>query len=414
MALSVCLNHDYVGRLWLDEQRCFVFQYAESWLSSSIAIPLSLSLPLIDEPYIADTARPFFTNLLPETELRYAIARKLGVSYKNDYALLEAIGGECAGAVSLLPEGQKPDKEGYYQPLSKRGLHELIEQLPRRPMLAGESDMRLSLAGVQNKLPVYFDGEQVSLPHGGLPSSHILKPVIREYQNSTINEAYCMKLAQAVGLSVPDVTLLRTQKQWLYLIRRYDRELDGHKITRLHQEDFCQALSILPEVKYEKEGGIGFAGCFKLIREQSIQPVIDLQQLLNWAVFNYLIGNADAHGKNVSLLLTAQGPKLAPFYDLMSTAIYPDLTNKPAMKIGGEDRYQWIIARSWQKFAEETGVSFKLVKQALEKMSENLAQKAPKLAQQFEQDFGNVGVVRKIQSIIEQRSKKAMMSFDVV
>ncbi len=142
--------------------------------------------------------------------------------------------------------------------------------------------------------------------------------------------------------------------------------------------------------------------------------MIDLNQLLNWAVFNYLIGNADAHGKNVSLLLTPQGPKLAPFYDLMSTAIYPDLTDKPAIKIGGEDQYQWIIARSWQKFSEEVGVSFKWVRQVLEKMSVNLAQQAPKLAGQFEQDFGEVGVTREIQSVIEQRSKKAVMSFDAV
>jgi len=224
-----------------------------------------------------------------------------------------------------------------------------------------------------------------------------------------------MRLAQAVSLSVPEVTLHRTQQQWLYLIRRYDREL-GHdqKIKRLHQEDFCQALSILPEIKYEKEGGVSFSDCFKLIREQSIQPVIDLNQLLSWAVFNYLIGNADAHGKNVSLLLTPQGPKLAPFYDLMSTAIYPDLTDKPAIKIGGEDQYQWIIARSWQKFSEEVGVSFKWVRQVLEKMSVNLAQQAPKLAGQFEEDFGEVGVTREIQSVIEQRSKKAVMSFDAV
>lgn len=413
MTLTVYLNNEKLGSLQLDARRRFIFQYDAAWLARPDAVPLSLALPLRAEPYTDDSGRPFFSNLLPEAQLREAIARKLGISETNDYGLLEAIGGECAGAVSLYPEEAEPVTDGEYQALDEQALHDLIEQLPRRPMLAGEGEMRLSLAGVQNKLPVYFDGQGISLPRGASPSSHILKPAIREYPNSIFNEAYCMRLAQAVGLNVPAVTLIENQGDWLYLVGRYDREKDSHgSLQRLHQEDFCQALGVLPETKYEKEGGPSLADCFSLIKAQSIQPAADQLQLLNWAVFNYLIGNADAHGKNVSLLLTQQGPRLAPFYDLMSTAIYPGLSERPAMKIGGEDRPQWIIARSWEKLSTDCGIGFKLVKQTLEKMSRTLLEQAPEVARYFEQTQQAREVIAAIEQVIAQRINKIESGFN--
>lgn len=413
MALSVYLNAALVGRLQLDTRRRFVFQYDLAWLTDPAAIPLSLSLPLRKAPYDDDGARPFFANLLPEARLREAIARKLGISDNNDYALLEAIGGECAGAVSLYPEDAGPVVEGEYRPLDEAALRTLIEQMPKRPMLAGEGEIRLSLAGVQNKLPVHFDGSTVSLPGGGKPSSHILKPTIREYQDSVFNEAYCMRLAKAVGLAVPEVTLFDNRGQQLYLVSRYDRESNPEgDLMRLHQEDFCQALGYLPETKYEKEGGPGLAACFNLIRERSIQPVIDLRQLLDWVVFNYLVGNADAHAKNISLLLTQQGPRLAPFYDLMSTAVYPELSDKLAMKIGGEDRPKWVIARSWEGMAKDCGIGFKLVRQTLERLSRALNEQAPLVAGQFPQT-GAIDVTAAIRQIIAQRIRKVESAFSV-
>lgn len=414
MALQVYLNEAKVGALRLDDQRRFVFQYDQAWIDDPQAVPLSLSLPKRVAAYEADSARPFFSNLLPEAQLRDVITRKLGLSQGNDYGLLEAIGGECAGAVSLYPDNEMPNTQGGYKSLDQTALDRLIEQLPRSPMLAGEEGMRLSLAGVQNKLPVYFDGERIGLPQGASPSTHILKPAIREYQTSVFNEAYCMRLAQAVGLTVPEVTLLNHKAEWLYLVSRYDREQNQQGAwQRLHQEDFCQALGILPETKYEKEGGPSLAACFQLIKQHSIQPVADQLQLLNWVVFNYLIGNADAHGKNVSLLLTQQGPRLAPFYDLMSTAIYPELTDRPAMKIGGEDRPNWIITRSWQRFAEQSGIGFKLVKQSIERIKTELQEKAQDVSQDFQQKEA-LAVYEAIQQVILKRGKKIDMSFSAV
>lgn len=404
--LNVYLRTNKVGRLWLDAGRHFIFQYDENWLADTKAVPLSLGLPLQSAPFEDDQARPFFANLLPESDLRRMIARKLGLSEQNDFALLEAVGGECAGAVSLLPDDTPLVGEGSYRVLNDGELNTLIAELPKRPMLAGEQGIRLSLAGAQNKLPVFYDGEHVNLPMGTAPSSHILKPPIAQYQHTVQNEAYCMQLAARAGLPVPAVTILHKAEP-LYLITRYDREHDAQgNIVRLHQEDFCQALGIAPDMKYEKEGGPSLKDCFDLLRAQSIQPVADLRVLLDWVIFNYLIGNADAHAKNISLMLTDQGPRLAPFYDLMCTAVYPDLTDRLAMKIGGEDRPDWVIERRWQSFAEEIGIGYKLVCQRLIYMKEAVLEMATQLIQDANLKQNQCKIYDEILAVIQQRRKK--------
>ena len=405
-ALNVYLRTNLVGRLWLDNGRRFAFRYDPAWLDREDAVPLSLKLPLQSAPFEDDLARPFFANLLPESELRRAIARRLGLSEQNDFALLEAVGGECAGAVSLLPADTPVSGEGSYRALNDDALNALVADLPKRPMLAGEQDIRLSLAGAQNKLPVHFDGHTISLPMGAAPSSHILKPPIPRYPDSVYNEAFCMELAERVGLSVPTVTLLQKQ-QPLYLIERYDRRRspDG-RLERVHQEDFCQALGIPPDQKYEKEGGPGLEPCFDLLRAESVVPVADVRALLHWVIFNYLIGNADAHGKNIALLLADGGPHLAPFYDLMSTAVYPDLADRLAMGIGGEDRPDWVIARRWEQFADDVGIQFKLVRQTLVHMKELVSDAAGELAREFQARHGPCDVVDRILGVIEARRNK--------
>jgi len=412
--LDVYLHRQKVGQLRLQASRRFEFQYAPAWCDNPHAVPLSLSLAVRAEPYGDELARPFFANLLPEAELRRAIARRLGLSEQNDFALLEAIGGECAGAVSVIPQGSELPGQRGYRTLDKAGLEALVADLPKHPMLAGEEGVRLSLAGVQDKIPVYYDGKQVSIGLGDSPSSHILKPPIARIPHTVENEAFCMQLAARMGLPVPEVTLLEAGQR-LYLVQRYDRVADSEgNIQRLHQEDFCQALSVPPDAKYEKEGGPGLQQCFDLVREHSIQPVVDLKHLLNWVVFNYLIGNADSHGKNLSLLLTDQGPRLAPFYDLLCTAVYDELTDRLAMRIGGEDRPDWIIARSWQQFAQEVGMGFKLVEQTLTKMSAGILEEARDLANDLARNAEESNFYAGIMEVIEQRVKKINRAFAVV
>ena len=361
--LLVRIDEDVVGRLWLDEKKHFSFQYTRDWLERS-RIPLSLSLPLRPEPYMDDESHPFFANLLPEEKIRAVIARNLGVSLNNDYGLLERIGGDCAGAVSLHPAtGEIKREPGAYRQLSLNELNTIISELPQRPLLAGEKGIRLSLAGAQKKLPIFYDEENFHLGYGSAPSNYIIKPAIENLDATVENEAFCMTLAHEIGLDVPRSFIHHHEETMVFVIKRYDRATTTDGTKRLHQEDFCQALHIPPEYKYEVEGGPSLAACFDLVRNVSIRSGKDVLSLLNWVIFNYLTGNSDAHGKNISMLLLPEGPMLAPFYDMLSTRIYSHygLAEGLAMKIGGENDPGAIQKKHWERFAEEVGIKPRLV-----------------------------------------------------
>jgi serine/threonine-protein kinase HipA len=402
--LDVYLGNHLAGRLWLDARRRFVFRYEGKWVMDPNATPLSLSLPLKTEPYTDDSARPFFANLLPEGEIRRLIAQRFGLSEKNDFALLEQIGGECAGAVSLLLPGAFPDESRSYEELSEEEFHRIITELPRRPLLAGEKGIRLSLAGAQNKLPVFMEGDKVFIAGGNSPSTHILKPPIPGLDGTVENEAFCMTLAGRVGLPVPAV-FIRKQLDTLLVVERYDRKKDpGGGILRLHQEDFCQALGILPDQKYESEGGPKLSQCFLLLRDNSTRPAADQRSLLSWVIFNALIGNADAHAKNLAILYAERGPRLAPFYDLLCTQIYPDLAEKYAMKIGGENRPDWLQLRHWERLADELSLKKRFVLDMIQRMTGMIVIEAEKLAEDFQREQGAKAIIEEILALIRKRA----------
>ena len=198
--LDVWLFAGHAGTLALVEGR-LNFWYDPGWLKQANAVALSCSLPLQTDPFDDHQARPFFAGLLPEGQMRRLIAQQLQVSGQNDFALLDRIGGECAGAVTFLESGQalpKPAKNGDVQWLSDDEVIAILDELPRHPMLAGKEGLRLSLAGAQDKLPVVFDGDRIGLPRNGAPSSHILKPAIHAVEDSVANEGFCMALAEAM------------------------------------------------------------------------------------------------------------------------------------------------------------------------------------------------------------------------
>jgi serine/threonine-protein kinase HipA len=403
--LDVYLLEQKVGRLWLDKKRRFVFQYDGVWIRQQGAVPLSVRLPLQAEPYPDDSARPFFSNLLPEADIKRIISERLRISTSNDFAMLNHIGGECAGAVSMLPSGETPTAKPGYRELNEEELHKVIADLFRRPLMAGVEGVRLSLAGAQNKLPVYMEGNRIFIASGNAPSSHILKPPIKDLEDTASNEAFCMTLAQKMGLPVPTAEI-RQGLDRLFVISRYDRirEKDS-RLVRLHQEDFCQALGFLPEQKYESEGGPALPKCFNLLQEVSIRPAADRLALLHWVIFNFLIGNADAHAKNFALLFTQKGPCLAPFYDLICTRVYPDLTEKHAMKIGGENRPSWIHQRHWERFADAVAIKPNLVLKTLQVMAASVMPQAQQLAEAFQKTYGALPIIQKILAVIEKRAK---------
>jgi len=389
--LDVYLHRELVGHLIQNDGGQMVFDYAESWLQKPDATPLSHSLPLREKRFTRKECRGYFAGVLPEESSRTIIARNLGISERNDYAMLERIGGECAGAVTFLPAGEPlPDRDDQYRALSLPELAGILRELPRRPLLAGETGMRLSLAGAQNKIAVRVEGDAVSLPLGGAPSTHILKPAVERFAGIVFNEACCMRLAAAVGLPVAKTEIRRVEDVDYLLIERYDRRHRQNPegapmLERLHQEDFCQALGIVSENKYQKEGGPSLKQCFALLREVSSAPVLDLARLLDAVIFNYLVGNNDAHGKNFSLLYRDAGTanietRLAPLYDVVSTRYYPELTRELAMKIGGEYSSDKVSKANFEQLAEDARLAKPLVRRRVPELAETVLSNLDKTA----------------------------------
>jgi serine/threonine-protein kinase HipA len=412
--LDVYLHRHFCGHLLQDDDGRLGFTYAESWLNDLTALALSHSLPLRKEPFTSRECQGFFGGILPEAGKREIIARNLGISPRNDFALLEQIGGECAGAVTFLPAGTAlPEREDNYRAVTEKELADILEKLPRRPLMAGEDGVRLSLAGAQDKIAVHVAGNAISIPLGGAPSTHILKPAIANLTGTVFNEALCMRLAQAIGLPAAPVEIRNAEGIDYLLVERYDRRTvqafpGGPQMTeRLHQEDFCQALGIISEHKYQNEGGPSLKQCFDLVREVSSAPVLDLQNLLDAAIFNFLIGNHDAHGKNFSLtyhagtILTGQEKRLAPVYDILCTVYYPELSSKMAMKIGGEYDSRKVRVRHFEKLAEETGLAKPMVVRRIAEVGESVLAKIPTVTTEH-------SVTPAIASFIQSQCERAL------
>jgi serine/threonine-protein kinase HipA len=370
--LDVYLHDDLTGQLIQDDGGQMVFKYLEGWLNRPGAIPLSQSLPLRKDRFRSKECRGFFAGILPEQSKREIIAANLGISARNDHAMLAQIGGECAGAVTFILAGQPlPERNYGYRKLSSHELATILKELPRRPLLAGEEGIRLSLAGAQDKVTVRIEHDEISLPLGGAPSTHILKPAVERFEGVVFNEALCMNLAAAAGLPAARVETRTIEGTDHLMVERYDRThrpVPGGEpiLERLHQEDFCQARGIVSETKYQKEGGPSLKQCFDLLREVSTAPVIDLAHLLDAVIYNYLIGNNDAHGKNFSLLyrgadLEHREIRLAPLYDLVSTVHYPELSLEMAMKIGSEYSSEKVTSKDFEKLAEDARLAKPLV-----------------------------------------------------
>jgi serine/threonine-protein kinase HipA len=413
--LDVYLHKDFVGHLIQNEGGQMVFDYAESWLEKPGACPLSQSLPLRKERFTRKECRGFFAGVLPEESKRDIIARNLGISARNDYAMLERIGGECAGAVTFVPSGDPLPESNYsYRRLSTAELIAILKELPRRPLLAGERGVRLSLAGAQDKVAVRIEEDGVSLPLGGAPSTHILKPAIDRFEGVVFNEALSMELAAAIGLPAAPVETRTAEDVTFLLVERYDRvhrQAPGEEpvVERVHQEDFCQAQGIVPETKYQKEGGPSLKDCFNLLRAVSSAPVIDLARLLDGVIFNYLIGNNDAHGKNFSLVYPGAGTgdlhvRLAPLYDVVSTIYYPELSPEMAMKIGGEYSSERVTPRDFEKLAEEAALAKPLVRRRVVELADAILTTLPKLEVRSP-------VAEGVVALIQKRSENARTSF---
>lgn len=328
-----------VGHLY-DDNGVWSFRYADDWA----AFDLCPSLPRAQGSIVDNSSqRPvqwYFDNLLPEEGQRQLLAADARLDASDAFTLLAYYGAESAGSLTLLPPGEALPR-GELRALTDEALARRIAAMPRLP-LTHEAHKRMSLAGAQHKLAVVLKDGELYEPVGAAPSTHILKPdhPERAFAHSVINEWFCMRLAARVGLTVPNVSR-HYVPQPIYLIERFDRQVQGDTWQRLHSIDACQMLGLDRHFKYQ-------AGSIERLVQLlglTTAPAVSRTRLFNWLLFNVLIGNTDAHLKNISFLVGSRGQQLSPFYDLLSTAVYET-------RVFDQDRWPHATTLAWPILGE--------------------------------------------------------------
>lgn len=334
----------------------FFFEYDPEWLAQPGAFVLAPQFALQPQRYTGVLVRHFFDNLLPEGEALEDIIAALQLRHASRFDVLGRLGQELPGILALLPEGAQPERRQQYRSLPHATLSERLASRQALPLLVSNTATTMSLAGAQDKIGLRLDEKALQLYDsvGPSPTTHILKPDTRQarYAPSAANEYACMQLAQALKLSVPPTWLLRVPEA-AYVVRRYDRAQVAGNIVALHQIDGCQLLGQGSGWKYERSGGlVSLALLVRALRGLRV-PGADMLQFQRWVMFNYLIGNADAHAKNVSVLIDEHGYRLAPFYDLLCVRAYGD--TGLALFIGDEDNFDAVGRHSWEAFCDDCG-----------------------------------------------------------
>lgn len=381
--LVVLLGGSEVGRVRRGLRDRLTFVYDEAWRNAPNAFPLSLSMPLTAKEHGPASIEAFLWGLLPDNELvLQRWARKFQVSARNVFALIGHVGEDCAGAVQVVPPERMESLHGNagdgIEWLDDDAVAERLRALRedhaawRLPRDTGQ----FSLAGAQPKTALLFENGKWGIPSGCIPTTHILKPPTGHFDGHAENEHICLALARAAGLPAASSRVMRFKNEIAIVVERYDRHRSGGRIIRVHQEDMCQALAVMPTRKYQNEGGPSVTDIAELIRTHSSEHRADLDTFVQAVGFNWLIAGTDAHAKNYSLLIGA-GPRirLAPLYDLASILPYDefDLRRvKLAMKIGGEYALDHISIRQWQKLARELRLDADAMIASLRVMAEEI------------------------------------------
>ncbi len=409
--LAVWFEDRRVGVLWRDRQDRMGFQYDDDWLTEGFAIGhvLPLREPLLEPE--EGSAHAWFANLLPEGGARDRVVRNLGVA-DDDFVLLREIGGDCAGALSILTMDQAPTEPLDARPLSDDALDRILVQRGQGILPRVDRDdavrPRLSLAGAQSKCPVVFENDRFLLPRGATPSTHILKFELPEWRNVPVYELFLARLADAVGLPVPSVEMRERGGRRFLVVTRYDRVRRQDRWHRLQQEDFCQVAGLRPTRKYEAEGGPGLADIARWIREICSRPAEDLLALIRWQAFNWLAGNSDGHAKNLSLLrVPGDGWRLAPFYDLVCTRAWPDLDRSLAMAIAGEADPDRVDHRHWERAASDLGMRPRFLVQEVRRLREAIEEALPAVRQALETEHGPLPMLQQPAAVVRRQLRLA-------
>lgn len=366
--LFVLLGEHDVGRLTRDARGALGFEYEEAWRSDESAYPLSISMPLTRPRHSGDVVAAYLWGLLPDNEIILdGWAKRFKVSARNPFALLANVGEDCPGAVRFVTAGRREavarenEKRREIAWLDDHAIAERLRGLHRDASAWREATDtgQFSLGGAQPKTALFSDGTRWGVPSGRVPTTHIVKPGSPDLEGHAENEHFCLVLAGEAGLPVARSRVMRFEEEVAIVVERYDRLRDGNAVVRVHQEDCCQALGVLPVNKYENVGGPGARAIATLLRERSRSSQEDLDTFVGALAFNWIVAGTDAHAKNYSVLIGRGGElRLAPLYDIASFLPYAKHGLRKltlAMKIGGTYRLHDIGVHAWQKLATEVG-----------------------------------------------------------
>ena len=362
--LVAVLGDDIIGHLYEDNTGKPQFEYTDQWKENPDAIPLSLSLPLASEKHDSDMVSAVIWGLLPDNE--YTLQRwatQFQVSARNPFALLSHVGEECAGAVAFIkPDSldqwfnSSSDDRQYLDDYEIAKRLRLLRQDSGATRLSGDTG-QFSLAGAQPKTALSFIDGQWSVPYGKAATTHILKPPSNDFVGYAENEHFCLRLASELELPTTETAIIHFEDEIAIRVVRYDRDIQSGSVIRIHQEDCCQALGVMPQIKYQNQGGPSPKDIVDLLRQYSSKPKEDVETFFRALVLNWLIGGTDAHAKNYSLLLDRTGKaRLAPLYDISSILPYPEINRhklKLSMKIGSSYLWEKISFRHWLNLMDE-------------------------------------------------------------
>ena len=351
--LEVYVGTSRVGRYTRAPDGATAFRYDPDWLSSDHAFSISLSMPLSDRIWSGEGAASYFDGLLPDDRtVREKIAAREHAESAGIFDLLAVIGRDCVGALRFVPEGADPGDPTRmdYRPVSDDEIAARLAALGTNPLglYADEDDFRISIAGVQEKTAFLWIDNQWQLPLGPTPTSHIFKPAMKEgpdgadFSDTPWNEWLCLTLCRALGLETARTEVRVFDGKPVMVVERFDRTWQEGVLYRLPQEDLCQALGVPPMRKYQSDGGPGIVDVMSFLNG-AIAPYEDRLTFMKAQIVFWLLAAIDGHAKNFSIFLTPGGYRLAPLYDVMSAAPYPQFPSqkvKLAMAVGGKEYYR--------------------------------------------------------------------------
>ena len=397
--LNVYQNNRLVGQLLKEPSGAVEFRYDDSWLDRKNAYPVSLSLPLREDAYRGAPVAAVFENLLPDSEvLLRRVAEKVGADGIDAYSLLSKIGHDCVGALQFIADGTDFEDSGKItgETVEDDAIEKILNNLVQAPLgLERDDDFRISVAGAQEKTALLWYKDKWHKPHGATPTTHIFKTQIGklpngiDLTNSVENEFYCLKLIDAFGLPVNSVEIKTFGKTKTLVIERFDRKWanDG-RLLRLPQEDCCQALSVPPTRKYERDGGPGIADIIGLLKGSNV-PAEDQETFFKAQILFWLMGATDGHAKNFSIYLMPGGRfQMTPLYDVLTAQPHVDARqikrNQMTLAMcAGENRHYRIYQLQIRHFIE-TGVAAGLPKSLINRSIESIVDTADKAFEKLE------------------------------